>query len=64
MSTKVMDHAEYQARVKKMDYAALKHVIADCRAVLEIWPDHPNGGYYWDEIHYCAAELKRRDRIR
>lgn len=59
-TTKVMDHAFYQKKVRTMESSSLKYVIQDCKAVLEAWPEHPNGGYYADEIHYCAMELKRR----
>ena len=58
--SKVMNHAEYQNKVRKMDDEALKFVIADCQKVLEAWRDHPNGGYYSDEIHYCSMELRNR----
>jgi len=59
-TTKVMDHDFYQKKVRTMDDSALRFVIQDCAAALEAWPDQPNAGYYADEIHYCAMELKRR----
>jgi hypothetical protein len=55
-----MDHDFYQKKVRTMDDSALRFVIQDCAAALEAWPDQPNAGYYADEIHYCAMELKRR----
>ncbi len=57
---KIMNHSEYQKRVRKMDDEALKFVLADCRAVLDAWKDHPNASYYLDEINYCGQELGRR----
>jgi len=57
---KIMDHSEYQKRVRRMDDEALKFVIADCNAVLDAWRGHPNAGYYLDEICYCGQELGRR----
>lgn len=62
MTTKVMNHSEYQKKVKKMSVVELRHVINDCRAVLQAWPQHPNEGYYLDEIHYCSMELARRQK--
>lgn len=57
---KTMDHSGYMKKVRKMDKLELLCVIDDCRKVLKAWPDHPNAGYYTDEIHYCGMELKRR----
>jgi hypothetical protein len=34
--------------------------IKDCREAIEAMPHGPKAGWYMDEIHYCAAELKRR----
>lgn len=59
--TKTMDHAAYMRKVKKMSDSELQFVIKDCREVLAVWPDHPNAGYYMDEICYCADEIRRRD---
>lgn len=60
-ATKFMDHAAYARKVKKMTYSELLFTINDCREVLKAWPDHPNYGYYADEICYCADELGRRN---
>jgi hypothetical protein len=57
---KVMDHAVYMRKVKRMSPESLRWVIKDCREVFKVWPNHPNGGYYADEIGYCSDELKRR----
>ena len=57
---KVMDHAAYQAAVRKRSDAALRYVIKDCREAIDAQPDGINAGYYADEICYCASELYRR----
>ena len=60
MPTKHMDHVAYAKKVKRMTWSELEFTIQDCREVLEAWPDHPNAGYYQDEICYCADEIRRR----
>ena len=60
---KVMDHTAYAKKVKKMTSAELLFVSKDCKEVLDAWPDHPNAGYYLDEMHYCGMELARRNRV-
>lgn len=55
---KKMDFAAYGKRVRKMTEEQLRFIIRDateaarCRGV--------NEGYYWDEVHVCAQELRRR----
>jgi len=58
--SKTMNHAEYQASLKGKTVVQLRFIIADCREALKGWPNHPNAGYYLDEISYCGMELKRR----
>jgi hypothetical protein len=60
MMTKVMNHSEYQAKLMTRDFHSLEYTVKDCTAVLEAWRDHPNHGYYSDEIHYCLAEIRYR----
>jgi len=55
-----MDHAAYQAKVKRMSFEQLTYIIADCRAVLAANPMGHKAGHYCDEINYCAAELAAR----
>jgi len=57
-----MDHSAYQKKVRKMSEDTLRYVIQDCRNALEAMPENPKAGNYMDEIHYCAAELKRRSK--
>ena len=47
-------------RWRKATVAAMLYALADIRAVLQAWPDHPNSGWYADEAHTVNAELKRR----
>ena len=59
--TKTMNHSAYIKKTRSMSESSLRHVISDCKAVIEAqgsW--NPNCGYYQDEIHYCAMELNRR----
>jgi len=58
--TKIMDHAAYAKRVRKMSDDSLRHVIADCQEAMAANPDNPNNGYYADEVSYCSSELHRR----
>jgi hypothetical protein len=60
MTTKVMNHSEYQQGLMTRDFHSLEYTVKDCTAVLEAWKDHPNQGYYTDEIHYCLAEMRYR----
>lgn len=57
---KTMHHSEYIAQTKKMSVSNLQYVIDDCKQAIAANPDNPNCGYYWDEIHYCSMELRRR----
>ena len=60
---KVMNHSEYQKKVKYLSDDVLKHIIEDCREVIKLQSSfNPNCGYYADEIHYCSAELNRRKK--
>ena len=58
---KIMNHAEYQARVRTMSYNELLYTARDARDAAAAYPEGPNAGYYLDEMHYCAAEMHRRD---
>ena len=62
MSHIQINHATYQAKVKTMSVEALRFTIADARAAIVAMPDGPKAGYYIDEIHYCAMELRARER--
>jgi len=57
---KNIDHTNYPKTLKKKSTYAI--CVTDCEKTLAVWRDHPNGGYYLDEIHYCLAELKRRSK--
>ena len=55
-----IDHGRYQARIREWTEAQLRWAIKDCTQAIAAIPDGPKTGYYADEIHYCAAELRRR----
>lgn len=57
---KIMDHTAYPKRLKRLTEGALRFTIMDAHNAIEAMPDNPNCGYYWDEISYCWAELRRR----
>jgi len=61
---KIMPHAEYMKKVKKMDYHQLLFIIKDAREAMEAMPDSQNNGYYQDEIHYASMELHKRSERR
>ena len=55
-----MDHAEYQRGLKHKSIPELQFIARDAREAIEANPDNPKAGHYQDEIHYAAAELRRR----
>jgi hypothetical protein len=59
-ATKEIDHAAYPQICRRRSLAELEFVIADCRSALAAMPDGPKAGYYMDEVHYCHAEIMRR----
>lgn len=60
--SKQMNHAEYQRKCRKLTDEQLHYIIIDAAEAMEAWPDGENAGYYADEQHYAAMELKRRER--
>lgn len=62
-SQKKMDHSSYQESLKSKSDDELRYIIQDCKKALEAFPENPNAGYYQDEIHYCAQELKNRSKL-
>ena len=60
---KHMNHDAYIKATKTWQFDSLKHVIQDCHEAIEAYPENPNCGYYWDEIHYCSMELARRAKL-
>ena len=61
-TTKTMDHAKYQERLRGLPAVALRHICRDAQEAINAMPDGPNAGYYMDEISYCGMELKRRQK--
>lgn len=64
-ATKVMNHSEYQRKIKSYTAESLRHIIQDCKEVIELQSEfNPNIGYYQDEMLYCQAELARRAKLK
>ena len=57
---KTMNHAEYQRRLKNKSILELEYILQDANETLKANPYGENAGFYADEIHYAAAELRRR----
>ena len=61
--TKYMDHNLYKAGLKNRTKDSLLYALNDAQEAIRAQPDGVNAGFYADEVHYLAAELKiRRDR--
>lgn len=57
------------AKVKNKSNSELRLIISDCNNALRCRsfradPEDPKAVYYQDEIHYCAAELARRETLK
>ncbi len=57
---KQMDHKRYPASLKSKSDTALYFIMRDAREAIKANPENPNAGYYADEVHYAAMELRRR----
>ncbi len=57
---KVMNHVRYPKSLKKKTVEELLYIQQDAYAAAVANPGNPNAGYYMDEVHYAAAELRRR----
>ena len=53
-------HTTEMARVKRLSTSELRFTVGDCREAVEAHPENPKCGQYADTIHYCCAELMRR----
>lgn len=58
--TKTMNHAEYQKNLARKSIMELEYIVKDAAEAVRINPTGVNAGYYMDEVHYAAAELRRR----
>lgn len=58
---KTMDHTAYPRLMKRKSDEALHFIIKDAKEAIAVNPDGVNAGYYADEVHYAAMELKRRE---
>ena len=57
---KKMKWAEYTERIEKLPSVALRFIGNDAQGAIDAMPDGINAGYYADEIHICASELRKR----
>lgn len=55
-----IDHREYPKQLRSKTMPQLLFIIKDAREAIEAMPDGHKAGFYADEIHYAAAEIKRR----
>ncbi len=58
---KTMNHAEYQKNLKNKTVAELRFIAKDANEAMEAMPQGENAGYYADEVHYAAMELRNRE---
>jgi hypothetical protein len=58
--TENINHTTYPKTLKAKSIESLRYIIQDCREALAANPAGHKAGYYQDEIHYAAAELRRR----
>ena len=59
-----IDHSAYPASLRDKSDDALRYTIQDCREAIAAMPNGRKAGHYADEIHYCTAELLRREQAR
>ena len=60
---KVMDHGEYQRRLRSKSLSELLWIIKDAGAAAAAMPDNPNCGFYLDEVSYARMEIQRRQKL-
>jgi len=58
---KTMNHAEYPKYLKRKTVAELRFIATDAREAMEAMPHGENAGFYADEVHYAAMELRNRE---
>ena len=56
-----INHSEYPKRLRSLPTESLYFIIKDAGEALRVNPGGDKAGYYSDEIHYAAMELKRRE---
>jgi hypothetical protein len=47
--------------LKRKTDAELRYIIKDATEAAEANKENPNNGFYLDEVHYAAAELRKRN---
>ncbi len=58
--TVLLHFAKTEALARTKSSNALRYAIVDCRGAIDAFPEGPKAGYYADEIHVYAAELRDR----
>lgn len=56
-----IDHGEYPKYAESLSDEALRYTIKDAAEAMNANPEGEKAGYYADEIHYAAMELKARE---
>jgi hypothetical protein len=56
-------HTQEINRVKKLTDEMLRYNILDCREAIAANPENPKCGQYTDTMHYCYAELRKRQAL-
>jgi len=56
-----IDHAAYAKSLRTKTEAELRYIIKDAGEAAAANPTGHKAGYYQDEVHYAAAELRRRE---
>jgi hypothetical protein len=59
-----INHIEYPKTLKTKSVDSLRYIIGDCKNAIEAMPNGHKAGYYADEIHYCAMELRSRTNVK
>lgn len=57
---KTMNHRAYQLSLRHKSVEELRFIIKDAGEAMRAMPNGENAGYYADEIHYAAMELRIR----
>jgi hypothetical protein len=60
MVKKIMTHNLYINGLKTRTTDSLRFSLIDAQEAVNAFPDGINAGFYMDEVHYIAAELRTR----
>ncbi len=62
MTKDAYDFAARKTLYRTVSSDSLRYIATDIRLTLDAWPDHPNAGWYLDDLHTVGDELNRRKR--